>query len=210
MNKQNELIKQFLNTSKERISIEDESFETHFKLWLQHRKYQADRYAEMLKSLGLDIHGEDIAEINSSYYDTVTIPSEPNIIVTSALNGFNPGQYDKRIILQNFFSYSKHGTPYYYDFDKYGRIKGQKLQGVSTFMTSNIMSGDVYTDFKHLHNDGKDIIVGVFGEVHDKDRADKLRKLRMFKDKLLDYKDEYTVTDNDNYFSVVYTSDKHI
>ena len=74
----------------------------------------------------------------------------------------------------------------------------------NTFMTQNPYSPKHIMYWDEIHNRGeKEIILGVFGDIHDKDTKYKLNELKEFKNKLIgSYSEDYMVED-DTYCYVI-------
>ena len=75
-------------------------------------------------------------------------------------------------------------------------------------MTQNPYSPKHIMNWDEIHNKGeKEIILGVFGNIYDKDSENKIKELKEFKNKLIgSYSEDYMV-ENDTYCYVV-ASDK--
>ena len=79
---------------------------------------------------------------------------------------------------------------------------------IHTFMTQNPISNISILGWENLHNSGNnDIIIGIYGDIHDKDIDAKKKTIDEIKAKLIstDYIEDYE-KDDDRYFYVIGSS----
>lgn len=192
----------------ENIDLNSMSFLNDFSSWLKEMQKHGETYIQFLNSIGLDIDHYDVAEIGKGKCDSI-VQDLTTTIITPYPEGIDRHGFDYcRLITARFKVYN--GKPALL---MKGLSKEQELDTLSPsmfriFMTQNPYSNKQIAYWDELHNlSDKDIIVGVFGNVHDKDKEYKLEQIREFRDKLYDsYNEDYT-TEKDMY-SYIISSDK--
>lgn len=78
-------------------------------------------------------------------------------------------------------------------------------------MTQNPYTSAHIKNWEQLYNSGNsEIIVGVFGDIHDKDKTEKIRQLETIERKTQGSLAKTEETDGDTYLTVVASNPKHL
>ena len=193
------------------IDLSSKEFVEGFNDWLSKKHIQGQTYIGLLEYMKLyDESKENAAEVGKGKYDSVVLPYDTGII-TPYSKGIKVDDTD-RIIPTNFMvksngeiilfksHKSKVKTLSFNQFEDYRGI---------TFMTQNPYTALNIKNWEHIPNSGNyDIIVGVYGNVRDKDKNQKLNALRELRDKLqFGYREDGAVW-NDDYYYVIASDSK--
>ena len=134
--------------------------------------------------MNLDFKKSYCVEIGKGFLDSVVVRRFSTSIASPYSNH----------ITTNVNFLIKDGVPYHstkYGENKYSCVKFSSKDKI--FMTQNPYKKDELNDWHELHNSGNyDIIVGVYGNLDDKDKDSKIEQIINVKNKLVD--DEY-ITD---------------
>jgi len=196
------LIEQFkLATGSKNVDITSNQYASDFLIWLKNYQSLGIEYTCFLDYLGFRFTDESCAEVGKGKFDSV-VKTFDTLLITTALpiKGVNP----ERIIKGNMKVFES--VPVLVKYIK----KGNQVIQISndiirTYMTQNPYNQSLITGWEDLHNSGKNnIILGIFGSIHDNDRQTKIKKLKSLKHKLTntDYIEEYDAS-GDNYFYVI-------
>ncbi len=198
------LIEQFrLATGNKNTDLNSEAFITEFTGWIRSRQKIGKEYTYFLNYMGLRFADPNCAEIGKGVYDTVVKPFDTKLI-TTATQSFEELKMKDRIITGNMRVYK--GYPVLVRHD----IKGNRLDQIPndiilTYITQNPFSQNSISGWEGLHNSGNNnIIVGIYGNVFDKDAEAKIKLIEALKSKLSsdDFKEDYSTLD-DKYFYAI-------
>ena len=167
-------------------------------------------YVDFLDSIGIRVDSYDVAEVGKGKSDSIVQDLTTTIITPYPEGLIRDGFNYSRLITAKFKIYD--GIPVLLNKDK----KGNKiLDDLSPTMFRLFMTQNPYTNkqieyWDELHNmSDKNIVVGVFGSIYDKDSVDKINDLNRFKSKLNgSYQEDY-ITEDDTYAFVI-ASDKKV
>ena len=141
-------------------------------------KIKSKAYISFLYYLGFDFTEENTAEVGKGKDDTVVEPYDTNIITVDPEYMFSDIDL-KRIIKGEMVVHES--EPFLYNDYGFTRLPFY----IKNYMTQNPYTQSEIKDFDDLHNsDNANIIVGVYGDVHDSDIKQKIRMLKMLKYKL--------------------------
>ena len=190
------------------IDVNSKDFLNDFKNWLSDMQKKGKTYISFLEDLGLKVDSYFIAEVGKGKSDTIVRDLETTIITPYPEGIDRDGFNYSRLIMANFKIYD--GIPTLLMRDGHGNKILDTLSPsmFNCFMTQNPYSPKHMMYWDEIHNRGeKEIIMGMFGSIYDKDADDKVKELKEFKDKLVgSYNEDYMV-ENDTYCYVV-ASDK--
>ena len=165
--------------------------------WLNERKKISYHYIDLLKKLKLPFDSLYCAEIGKGKHDTIVGPFKTKIFTpyTNGLEDLNVRSKRVTKIKEMYFDYSN--VMLVYPNDSYQII----MQDI--FMTQNFYSENELKNWEYLHNYNKNIIVGVYGNIFDCDKNEKIKCLESLKDRLkFGYNEEF-VTIDDSYCYVL-------
>ena len=156
--------------------------------WLPSYKQLSDEYRLYLENyLGMNLNNPFLVELDKGYIDTVIGEFSTMIspyAYTSLLENYNlTFDENKRILLV------KNGIVR--DFDC----------GVNTIISHNPYSKNTIQNIKKASLN-YDIILGMYGKLNDKDKKNKINKLKLISKELTNYEIDYNEKD-DNYFCVL-------
>ena len=187
------------NIKNERYLIDNCTFSKDISRFICERQLFGARYTEFLNYLGLDITKRNIAEIGKGMYDTLVSDYETTVITPHTYIKKNGEVLDYRL------TPSKSGI-YMIKNEKDVNELINSPDFIDTFMTENPYGSPDLFNWDIIHNVfNQNIIVGVYGHIHDNDKLNKLRMLKGLKDKLeSDIMLEYE-TDRDAYYATVFS-----
>lgn len=198
----NNLINEFmLATGSKKVDKNSKQFVADFLIWLQERHSIGSEYADFLENVGFRFTDESCAEVGKGKFDSVVKPFDTTLITSAPSFGdVNP----ERIVKGDMKVFES--IPLLISHRK-GKKELMQIPNsiIHTYMTQNPYNQTLITNWEDLHNSGvSDIILGVFGSIHDKDNQTKIKQLQSLKDKLTstDYIEEYSVS-GDNYFYAI-------
>ena len=179
-----------------KVDINSIEFMQEFQYWLQQRSDMIKYYQKLLNFMHLSYKTSHTAEVGKGYFDSVVSPFETTII-TPYQEGFEKEQ--PRII--NSALYISKGNPYVFQ----GNELNKAPDKIETFMTQNPYEIDNIRFWEQLPS----IIVGIYGNIRDKDKKEKERILKDLKAKMSDLSIENGGCVNDTYYYVI-TNDTKI
>ena len=194
------IINQFASAKgKNEIHINSKDSLLEFGAWLKEYKKASEDYLEILDYYGLKYDNSFCAEVGKNQYDSIIMDYKTKII-TQNLSDFKKIESD-RLIEGNVAI--KKATPILVRPNK----EDTEIlnQFINTYMIHNPYSFDDINGWENLHNlSENNIIVGVFGNLSDKDRNEKLEALTQFRNKLIknSFIEEYE-TNQDMYYYVI-------
>lgn len=160
-----------------------------FEQWLLEMEKNKSTYRDIIEYLHFNYNSSDCAEIGKGITDTVIKPGEATYVISPYIHTFN--------------------------FIDYKLMDEKLLENVDYFLTSYATHNPyVLSDiakYRRFVNNGYEICVGVFGNVSDKDKKNKIREIQLLKAALLldGYDDkikEVNSTIYDQYFDVISVS----
>jgi len=190
-----------LATGSKCIDPTSDAFINEITLWIKNRQDIAKKYTDFLDYMGFDFFGADCAEVGKGGYDSIVKPFETTIItpVLSTFKKINP----ERIIDGKMKVYGI--VPFLIrHINNENEFTQISSDGIHTFITQNPYSKWSISKWENLHNSGlNNIILGIYGSIQDKDIEEKVKMLKLLRDKLDDeYKEDYS-TLGDNYFYAI-------
>ena len=182
-------------------------YSKEFSDWLRKRRGMGERYSKMLQEIGLlDLDDPYTVEVGKGCLDTL-VKESSNLIITPYPKGFDIRI--GRIIISPGFKVN-YGVPTLFVRDDVTE-KSITSNHQLTFMTQNPYTSAHIKNWEQLYNSGNsEIIVGVFGDIHDKDKAEKIRQLETIERKTQGSLAEMEETDGDTYLTVVASNPKHL
>ena len=179
-----ELVKQFmLARGIKQIDRDSKSLLLEFSEWMKERLIVAEYYLDLLSDMGLlKVEDASTAEIGKGEFDSIVKPFNTTII--TPFDSQIKGVSDDRIIRANFEVCR--GEPALYRDETYdARLTDYVCEYISTYMTQNPYSPTGIKNWEQLHNFlGRNIIVGVYGNIYDKDAASKIKLITSLRDSL--------------------------
>lgn len=178
-----------------------------FSDWLRKRRKMGEKYSRMLQETGiLDFDDPYTVEVGKGCLDTL-VKESSNLIITPYPKGFDIRI--GRIIISPGFKVN-YGVPTLFARDDVTE-KSITSNHQLTFMTQNPYTSAHIKNWEQLYNSGNsEIIVGVFGDIHDKDKAEKIRQLETIERKTQGSLAKMEETDGDTYLTVVASNPKHL
>lgn len=179
------------------IDINSKEFKIDFDNWLKKNEENGINYASLLFSIGIEFTDYKTAEVDKGNLDSVVLPYNTTII----------SPYVDDIKRKDTFNSEFHiidNKPYYKHFNE--KIFRYMTQNPYFFTKKNYSE---IIKWQNLHNKSKyDIVIGIYGNLYDCDRIDKINKLDKLKDKLYNnYIEEYDII-NDTYYYVISSKKK--
>ena len=177
------------------IDINSSEFKDDFDKWLKKQQENGINYASFLYSIGIDIINCNTAEVNKGNFDSLVIPYDTTI-VSPYFNDVDRDNVVNELFIINSI------IPYYNNFN----------HNIFRYMTHNPYSNfdnEILMNWKNMHEYTRyDIVLGMFGNLYDEDKNNKIKKLELLKSKLtIDYVEEYDIV-NDSYYYVIATKPK--
>lgn len=175
------LIKQFKQANNiKNVDINSQAFMSEFSEWIILRQKASKNYLALLEYMKLSKFADrDTAEIGKCKYDTIVKPFNTTII-TPHVSGLETLE-NERVINAEFVVMGE--KPVLFGANKNGKPISSSSN--LTFMTQNPYTPVEIRNWEDLHNSGNyDIIVGVYGSIHDKDIESKLKQIKELEKKL--------------------------
>ena len=171
-----------------------------FSDWLRKRRKMGEKYSRMLQETGiLDFDDPYTVEVGKGCLDTL-VKESSNAVITPYAKGFDI-RIGKVIISPGFKVNC--GVPTLVANDDVTEISLTSNNQL-TFMTQNPYTPVHIKNWEQLYNSGNsEIIVGVFGDIHDEDKEEKARQLEMLERKIQGGLTKLEETDGDTYLTVV-------
>ena len=177
--------------------FDPKTYESEFLEWLSNYTKMGEYYFRWIKENGvLKELSPEVAEIGKGRYDTVTL-NQPTTLISPYI-----GHLDVPNTIFNYDFTVFNGMPLYR-----GRKPHDLVEDVDIFMTQNPYCMAIMLNWPQLYNyNDFDIIIGLYGNTFDKDREDKLRHLKIWREILRDEFEIKEVTDGDQYCYVLSTN----
>ena len=145
----------------------------------------------LLNEMNINIEDYTTAEIGKTSFDSIG-KNYYTTIITPYVYGF---EQNTRLI-ESEFKVDYQGNP------KISNDKGN-LELIQRYMMYNPYDEECFKNWDDLHNSGKNIIVGVYGNVSDKDRVQKCALMSYFGYSLFNNYEIEETTINDTYCKVL-------
>ena len=198
----NYLLEQFKNaTGYKKVDLNSDIFKAEFNSWLFTRTNISEDYIKVLDYMELGYHYPMTAELGKGCLDSVVSHNGTTTIITPYTYGLDKKTGNK--IIRGSINCVRNRT-------NHESLKEDKrTETIDSFMTQNPYTLDDFYTLEMMHNTQMyDIIAGVYGKSQDKDKEEKLKVLKAFKDNLYgDFEEEY-IRFNDNYCYVIATKAK--
>ena len=178
--------------------LHDEKIKEEIKKWLELRQKYGYRYLDFIYEMKQNILEKTTAEVGKTELDSLVIPFDTTII---SPHEFYDLEDRERLIQSRFIVYDEKPILYFDISDSPRQIVIQEKR-IDTFMTENPYTPYSISNWEGLHNSGNfDIVVGMYGDIHDKNIKDNLEMLKKLREKIVndDYKFDYN-SDGDIYF----------
>ena len=178
------LLEQF--KSSQGIKSKDDKTKTYmseFVEWILERKNIGVNYTELLRELEIPFETSYCAEIGKSAFDSVVL-TYGTTIITPHIEGLET--IDSVRVIESSLDIIE-STPVIYMPGEEDATEMIEVPSsvITRFMTQNPYSSENITTWHRLHNSkDRDITVGVFGSVYDKDIKEKIDSIKTLKDKL--------------------------
>ena len=196
------LINQYVNaTGVKDIGDYDKNLIKDVFSWLEQRKFLAQDYLLFLDELNIRYKDSDCVEVEKGKFDSITFEKFENGILTPYFDGLHT---HKGEILNNDLEISS-GIPGLLSFDGNTKcLDYMNLYKYNSYMIHNPYEMDSLKNWDMMHNKGLNgIVVGCFGNSHDKYFWDKIKQIGEFQEKLQgDYISELSLK-NSNYCYVL-------
>ena len=189
------------------INIKSKRFQKELFMWLKERSKIGEKYVDFLFYLGKDITNLETAEIEKGKYDSIVRPYETTVITPY----YYPDEKNNKEILRYAF-FPDFNTPGLLKLDNQQNLQEIKESPsyIQQYITENPYRRTDLFGIEDLHNGGNfDILVGVFGDIQDRDKEKKIKLLKELRDKIID--DEIKVEfdcDRNQYFAAVVSNRK--
>ena len=181
------------------IDINSLEFKIDFDKWLKNNQDNGINYASLIFSLGIEFTDYKTAEVNKGELDSVVLPYNTTIISPYIKPNNRKDTFDNEFYIIDNKPYYKHFN------DKIFRYMTQNPYSITKKDYKEIF------DWKNMHNNSKyEIVFGIYGNLYDEDRKEKIKKLEKLKKELNDnYIEEYDIF-NDSYYYVLASKSKKI
>lgn len=157
------------------FDLNSKEFIEEFSRWIEYHIKHGENYKFLLNQMGIDITKKSVAEVGKTSFDSLCKNYETTIV-----------------------------TPYPYGFERNNNLvvsdlsinedgKIQELDKIDTIMMTNPYNDSDLKNWDKYHNNGGNIIVGVYSEYSDKDIRSKIEQLERFKELLTE---EYVEREN--------------
>lgn len=195
-----ELFNQFkLSTGIYSDDVDSKKYEKEFMEWLSRYKIIGELYFKWLKEEKiLDELSPEFAEVGKGEHDTLTL-NQKTTLISPYIKNLDCSSINNRILKYDFTVFD--GIPIC------RRKKPRDIvDGIEVFMTQNPFDMVSMINWPQLYNYASyDIIVGLYGNIFDKDREYKLKNLKIMRERIKDSFKIKEVTSGDTYCYVLST-----
>lgn len=173
------LMMQFmLATGRKSIDISLDLFSKEFKEWIKRRQLDGKKYVALLECLGIEYMSLHTAEIGKGQYDSIVYKNGKTTIITPFSDEFK--EMGSNLII--------HDSKVYDKFNIMACCKNNSkilFPNITNIMTQNPYEISQIYKWAQIHNNGySNITVGMYGDVQDEDRNEKIDALKILKEKL--------------------------
>ena len=197
-----EYTKKLINQYKQANGIVDNKITNYLKEYKEffiNRREIGKNYIKFLDSLGFNYSNLDTAEIGKGIFDSIVI-EYPTTIITPYYEYLD--NLGSRVIKREFASLE--GMPALLEETEVGNKVNLLKNSVNTFMIQNPYTIYDIESWDKLHNrTNYNILLGVYGNNFDKDKKDKIKLIKEFKEKLNNEFISMYETNNDEYYYIV-------
>lgn len=180
------------------VDIYSKKFISEFAFWLKEMQKKGEEYINYLDILEFNFKDSSCAEFGKGEHDTLVKPFKTKIISPNA--GEITGVSKDRLIIGNVKIYNGNACL----LNKEKEVKVLPKAITHTYMTQNPYYFGNISGFENIHNCGNNnIIIGVYGNIHDKDRETKENQIKTIKNNLNKPYIEFYETDKDSYYHVI-------
>lgn len=199
------LIEQFKQANGIKRSDEkSQLFISEFTEWIKERQDISTTYIELLDYMGLSYFATpSVVEVGKGSVDSIVMPYDTLIITPYSrfLEELNT-ENNKRVT--NAYFKVVNGKPFKVFPSDEAILRPIKNCDDLTFMTQNPYTPKCIKNWDQLHNNSiNDIIVGVYGNIHEKDAETKIKQLKQFRDRLSEPFNEDYIIALDRYCYVI-------
>lgn len=167
------LIEQFISsTGISKHDLNSKEFLREFSNWVDERQLLSKNFVYLLFQMGIDISNYNTAEIGKTSFDSIG-KNHYTTIITPYAFGFDR----RKDFIESPFVVTNNGNIII------SKSKEQ-LEAIRQYMTHNPYNEESIKNWDKLHNNGKNIVLGIFGRPNDKDIYKKIMMLEKFKELL--------------------------
>ena len=195
------LMKQFNQaTGVKTPDIHSNTYISDFIEWIESRQKSSKEYIRLLEDMNQEkIKSPTTIEVGKGKYDSIVLPFDTKIITPYSEDLENIKE--TRVITSDFMVVG--GMPVSYRTTPDGKLKEthhipekERL----TFMTQNPYTPNNIKNWDQLYTSGRcDIVIGIYGDVHDKDIDIKVKELKKIKEKLEESYIQESIVEADTY-----------
>ena len=201
------LIVQFIQaTGYKNKNVNSVGFKYEFLGWIEERKKISNKYLKLLDYMNLteDIDKESSVEVGKGKYDTIVRSFKTNRITPYVED------LDEERTMNAIFKVMD-GQPTLITNNGLNIARIESNIPI-TFITQNPYNESLINGWSSLHNMGlNNIVVGMYGNINDKDMEQKIETLKALKDKLLrEYQEEFSILDDSYCYAIASKTKKNI
>lgn len=187
-----------------KVDLHSNELISHFYEWIYKRQIDGENFLRLLDEAEIDTDVISCAEVGKGKFDSILMPYNATII-TPYYETFRNCQKpeDGKIITDTFDVIG--GVPTLTDKNPIiPEMRIIKPEEIQTFMTFNPYADENIYRWAQLHNNKNySIIFGVYGNIRDKDRDEKLQLLKRLKYLLFDsYTIDIDAVIGNNYYNI--------
>lgn len=178
--------------------------------WACQRVEEGDYFLGLLDYMEISgIKESATIEVGKGYFDSIVVPYETRLITPFKSEFSEEYIEDRSRIIEAKFSVINHTPALIFANGIRTTIENTELQ---KYMIHNPYSMREISDWDHIaKNPNTQIIIGAYGNTHDKDRRKKIDEIKRWKEKLdVVYKECYATTDDRYYYAIVTTPEKKL
>lgn len=174
------LVEQFIKAEGiTKYDLDSKEFLREFSEWLKERQMMGKIFTSLLDEMEIKYNSFNTAEVGKTSFDSIC-KDYSTTIITPYVYGF-----ERR---NNLFE-----TPFYVDMFGNPIIhRHNNIEMINTYMTYNPYEAQNVHNWDKMHNEGKNIIVGIFGSENDKD----IIKKSILLDAFIELLDEDIITES--------------
>lgn len=185
------LLEQFIKAENiYQYDYNSQEFLRRFSNWVIKREQQSRYYMYLILKMGINVVNSDAAEIGKTSFDSIA-KNYYSTIITENIFGFNR----KNRIIDSTFKIDDNGIIH----------TKADMKKINRIMTHNPYSINDIKNWNIYHNNGGNILIGIYGDTDDYDIDNKKEQLEQFKSKLNDNYIEEEITLCNTYCKVLAT-----
>lgn len=171
------LIFQFKSAVKvKNLDVNSAEFMKEFKEWLCIRNECGQDYLDLLDEMEFPYNNSHCAEVGKGKHDSLVLNNMSTKLITPYCEGITSDRVIEGTLIM------KKGKPFYKKQPKV--VLGLEGQ-IDTFMTQNPYNSMAIKGWEQLHNNGNNIIIGVYGASNDKNMETRIKRLSLLKSNLI-------------------------